>query len=72
MEFEGYPVFITQAPHVGAAIKQGSVILKSLFDDAKPRLEKLIAWSKSFKPDTDLNLKDIKGCWQKLLPFESG
>ena len=53
-------MFITQAPHVGAAIKQGSVILKSLFDDAKPRLEKLIAWSKSFKPDTDLNQKTLK------------
>jgi len=70
MEHEGYPMFKTQEVHVKAGINQGIVILKNLLHDANPRLEKLIAWSKTFKPDTDLNLAAIKAYWKTLLPSE--
>jgi hypothetical protein len=54
--------------YVKRGLEQGLAILSELANDKNPRLDNLIAWTKTFRADTDLDAANIKEYWKSLLP----
>lgn len=64
---EGYVLFKDMDAPIALGIGQGIEILKGLADKGNLRLEKLIAWSKTFKPDSDLEADKVREYWNSLI-----
>jgi len=62
------PMFDGKENEVEIGIKEGIDILRGLASDSNSRLADLIAWTKTFRPDTDLDVANIKTYWKSLLP----
>ena len=67
MVSEGYYVFTGQQEPIAEGIRAGIAILTRLADRGNTRLDTLVAWSKTFKPDSDLQVDDVRRYWASII-----
>jgi hypothetical protein len=67
MVAEEYYMFTGMEELLATGVVQGLKILRGLAEQ-NVRLETLVAWSKTFNSETDLDANAIRGYWNSLLP----
>jgi hypothetical protein len=68
MVAEEYYMFTGMEELLATGVAQGLKILRGLAAEQNVRLETLVAWSKTFNSETDLDANAIRGYWNSLLP----